>query len=61
MMMTRKESCSPAAQAGEVYDKICEEGRKAMYLEWTKAILSLPIPMSYEVWSELHRYLEKLE
>jgi len=59
--MTRKEPCSAAAQVYEVYEKICKEGRKAMYLEWTKAILSSPIPMSYEVWSELHRYLEELE
>ena len=51
--MTRKEPCSAAAQVDEVYEKICKEGRKA--------ILSSPIPMSYKVWSELHRYLEKLE
>lgn len=59
--MTRKEPYSAAAQVDEVYEKISKEVRKAMYLEWTKAILSSPIPISYEVWSELHRYLEELE
>lgn len=59
--MTRKEPYSAAAQFDELYEKISREVRNAMYLEWTKAVLSSPIPISYEVWSELHRYLEELE
>ena len=55
--MTKKPTENIAMLAKDINDKI---GR--WYLrEKTKILLSLPIPMKYEVWSELHKYLEELE
>lgn len=42
------------------YEKQFKKGDLKFYKQFTKYILSLPIPMSYEVWSGLHEYLDKI-
>ncbi|MBO5476213.1 MAG: hypothetical protein J6A15_00480 [Clostridia bacterium] len=45
----------------KVFEEMNEKLTKWHLREKTKFLLSLPIPMSYEIWSELHRYLEELD
>lgn len=59
--MTKKQSHASAKIQHKSFVEINKRLGKWFLREKTKILLSLPIPMSYEVWSELHRYLEELE
>lgn len=59
--MIEKQSHASAEIQYKSFVEMEEELRRWFLREKTKILLSLPIPMSYEVWSELHRYLERLE
>lgn len=52
--MTEKQYASAKVQA-EYY----ENDKRILFAEYCKFLLSLPIPMSYELWSYLHSILKE--
>lgn len=41
------------------YEKNCIEDKRIFFWQYCEFLLRLPIPMSYEVWSELHKIIEE--
>ena len=41
------------------WEKQCEEDKRIFFWQYAKFLLSLPIPMSYELWSYLHKIIEE--
>ena len=56
--MTVKQDSSSAKK---LYDSLFEKIAKEHLLMKGKLILSLPIPLSYEIWRGIHQEVEKLE
>ena len=54
--MTEKSSAKIQA---EYYEKQINEDKRIFFWQYCEFLLWLPIPMSYEVWSELHRIVDK--
>lgn len=59
--MNEKQSHASAEIQHKIFIEMQEKLTKWYLWGKTKILLSLPIPMSYETWSELHKYLERLE
>lgn len=58
--MNDKQYSSAKIQAEE-YCKKVRKNRQRFFCEYAKFLLTLPFPMSYEVWSGLHKKIEELE
>ena len=54
--MTEKSSAKIQA---EYYKKQLDEDKRIFFWQYCEFLLWLPIPMSYEVWSELHRIIDE--
>ena len=59
--MTAKQSNSSAKLQAKLYNSLFEKLGKEYLLMKGKWILSLPIPLSYEIWRGIHQEVEKLE
>ena len=60
MGMSVKESNS-SVELAKLYNSLYEKLAKQYILMNGKWILSLPIPLSYEIWQGIHQEVEKLE
>ena len=43
----------------EKYEEECEKDKRIFFWQFAKFLLKLPVPMSYEVWSELHKMVDE--
>ncbi len=59
--MTAKQSNSSANLQAKLYNSLLKKIGKEYLLTNGKKILSLPIPLSYEIWRGIHQEVEKLE